>query len=178
MIRSFSPSKVLLALCLAVLARGPVWAADKDKVDAAKRFLSNTDRAKGVLFFAHPTATYNKVDVEGVSDVENRAGRPIPGAFAITMRYTWKSLFDDTNTSDLIFFFNARGRLTEIQLGRTTSFFKQFTGSDIVLNAVKDELEKKIDEWKDADARRTARGLIRSADTRGLLTLILQMDQP
>jgi hypothetical protein len=178
MIRSFSPVKVLLALCLAFLARGPVSAADKDKVDAAKRFLSNTDRAKAALFFAHPTATYNQVDVEKVSDVVDRASRPIPGAFAVTVRYTWKSLFDDANTSDLIFFFNARGRLTEIQLGPTTSFFKQFTGSDIVLNAIKDELEKKIDEWKDADARRTARTLIRAADTRGLLTLMLQMDQP
>ena len=69
MARSFCPSKVLLALCLAALARGPASAADPDKVDAAKRFLSNPDRAKGVLFFAHPTATYNRVHVAKVSDV-------------------------------------------------------------------------------------------------------------
>jgi hypothetical protein len=111
-----------------------------------------------------------------VKEVDNGAGRT--DDFTITMRYTWKSLFDDTNTSDLMFGFNAAARLTKIELGKTTSFFPQFTGSDIVLNAIKDELVKKVNEWDDAAARRTALGLIRRADTRGLLTVLLQQDQP
>ena len=173
MIRSFSLSKVLLVLCVAILARGPASAADAKKVDAAKRFLTSVDRSKGILFFAHPTGTYRTV---AVKEVDNGAGRT--DDFTITMRYTWKSLFDDTNTSDLMFGFNAAGRLTKIELGKTTSFFPQFTGSDIVLNAIKDELVKKVNEWDDAAARRTALGLIRRADTRGLLTVLLQHEKP
>jgi hypothetical protein len=46
MIRSVSLSKVLLVLCVAILARGPASAADTKKVDAAKRFLTNVDRSK------------------------------------------------------------------------------------------------------------------------------------
>ena len=173
MIRSSPPAKVLLVLCLALLAGRPASAADPARVDAAKRWLSDTDRSKGILFFAHPTATYRSYAVQEVNN-----GTGVTASFSITMRYSWKSLFDDTNTSDLMFCFNGAGRLTEIQLGKTTSFFPQFTGGDVVLNALKDELEKKVDEWDDAAAQRTARALIRRADTRGLLTLLLQNDQP
>ncbi len=166
-----STVKPLLALCtVLLLACGRAGAADTELVDRAKDYLADTDRAKMVLFFAHPTATYQDASVARVTGMRD--------GFSVTMRYSWKSLFDSDNTSDLVFYFNDRGRLTDIESGRTTSFFKQFTGSDIVLDALKDELVKKIRDWDDPDARRTALALIRNADTRALLTLLLQVDQP
>ncbi len=169
MLRSFPPAKVLLALCLALLAAGPALAADPDKVAAAKRFLTNADRSKGILFFAHPTATYRGAEVKKVTEDGDE--------FSITMRYTWKSLFDETNTTELVFSFDDRGRLLETRKGRTSSFFQPFAGGDIVLGAIKDDLLKKVAEWEDATARRTAYELIENTDTRRLLNLILQMDQ-
>jgi hypothetical protein len=174
------PSYARLALLAVLLAPGirVARAADTEQIEAAKRYLTDADRSRAVLFFAHPTGTYRSVEFAKVGNVVDRAGATIDGAFAVTVRYTWRSLFDDTNTSELHFFFDPRGRLTEIQNGRTSSIFPQFTGSDLVLAAVKDDLEKRVEDWQDADARRAARALIRSADTRGLLTLILKVDQP
>jgi hypothetical protein len=170
--------KLSLYLFALLLAASGARAADADQVARAKRYLTNADTAKATLFFAHPTATYRGVEVVGLGDVIDGARRPVPGAFALTVRYEWKSLFDDTNTSDIVFLFNNRGRLTEVQAGRTTSFFAEFSGADLVLAAVKDELLKDVEKWKDAEARRTAYALIRAADTKGILTLLLQTGQP
>jgi len=174
-----SPKGLLVlsaALAALVLPVKPARAADAKDVDAAKTFLTNVSRAKGILFFCHPTATYQSVKVVGDGGV-TRAGRPVPGAFHVKVQYTWKSLFNDTNTSDLIFFFDTNGRLTELQAGRTTSLFAQFSAADVVIGAVKEELMKAVANWKDATARQLAADLIRKADARGLLTLILQQDQ-
>jgi hypothetical protein len=170
--------KLFLVLGAVLLLGSLVRAAEPSQVASAKTFLTNQDRAKGALFFAHPTAAYRSAAVTAISDVVDPQRRPVPGAFAVTVRYTWKNLLDDTNTSDLLFFFNAKGRLTEVQIGATTSFFRQFTGADLVLDALKDELMKDVNKWQDAAARKTALTLIRNSDTRGLLTLILQMQQP
>jgi hypothetical protein len=170
-------SLVLSAVFFALfLTGGWARAAGAKEIAAAKAYLTNTNRAKSCLFFAYPTATYQSATatVTGVK----RDGRAVPGEFAVTMRYTWKNLFNDTNTSDLIFFFDPNGRLTELQAGSTTSIFNQFSTADLVINAVKDELMKEVAKWKDATARQTAATLINKADARGLLTLILQQDQP
>ena len=152
----------LAALVLPVM---PARAADPKEVDAAKAFLTNMSRAKGVLFFCHPTATYQSVEVTGDGGV-SRDGRLVPGAFHVKVRYSWKSLFNDTNTSDLHFFFDAKGRLTELQAGRTTSLFAQFSAADVVIGGVKDELTKEVAKWKDAAARQLAADLISKADAR------------
>ena len=181
MMRILSSSKRFLlfsaAVAALVLPVKPARAADPKDVDAAKTFLTNMSRAKGVLFFCHPTATYESVEVTGDGGV-TRDGRLVPGAFHVKVRYTWKSLFNDTNTSDLHFLFDAKGRLTELQAGRTTSLFAQFSAADVVIDAIKDELTKEVAKWKDAAARQLAADLISKADARGLLTLILQQDQP
>ena len=159
------------ALCALLLARGPAR-ADTREVAAAKAYLTDTNRAKGCLFFAHPTATYQR------ADVIRTEGDLVPGSFKVTVRYTWKSLLNDTNTSDLVYYFDARGRLTDLRAGPTTSFFPQFTAADTVIAAVKDELMKEVAKWNDANARQTAATLISRADARGLLALILQQAQP
>jgi hypothetical protein len=174
-----SPKRLLFSAALAVLVLPvqPTRAADPKAVDAAKTFLSNVSRAKGILFFCHPTATYQSVKVLGDGGVTQN-GRQVPGAFHVKVQYTWKNLFNDRNTSDLIFFFDEDGHLTELQAGRTTSLFAQFSAADVVISAIKDELMKEVAKWKDARARRLAVDLINKADARGLLTLILQQDQP
>jgi hypothetical protein len=165
------------ALCALLLMGASACAQDTPAMATAKAFLSDSNRAKGTLFFCHPTATYRGVRVLGQGGVK-QAGLAVPGAFYIEVRYTWKSLFDDTNTSDLVFFFDARGRLTDLRAGRTTSIFPQFAASNAVIDAVKTELMKEVARWKDATARQTALNLIDRADARGLLLLILQQAQP
>ncbi len=62
--------------------------------------------------------------------------------------------------------------------GKTTSLFDPFAVTNAMVKDVRDEMIKKVDkEGTEAD-KRLVRALIENGDARGLLTLLLKLDQP
>lgn len=170
------PSRLLAALVLACACAGPARAADKDHVDAAKKFLTDKDRAKAVLFFMHPTADFKSVKlVEQTGVINALTKEERKGWFCLKMRYSWRSnLFNDDHTTDLLVFFNDKGKLDSLRAGTTSTFAKPFGAANVVLAAVK---EKLLEDIKDDDVRKVVAAFIRNEDVAGLLGYLLKLDQ-
>ena len=155
----------------------PARAADKETIAKTRKYMEDEGRAKSILFFMHPTATFQKLDLvrtTGVIDARTKKERE--GHYCLEYRFGWKSaLFDDDNTTILQAFFDDDGKLDEIVGGKTTTFVKPFTASNVVLAAVKEQIVEAFEE--DAAAQRIVKGLIEDQDVRKLLTFMLQRGQ-
>ena len=169
-------ASVAALVCLGGLAL-PAHAADKETIAKSRKFLGAESRAKGILFFMHPTASFRKVEhvrTTGVVDARTRKERE--GHYCLEYRFSWKSgLFDDEHTTLLQAFFDEDGKLGEIVGGKTTTFVKPFTASNIVLAAVKEQILEAFED--DAASQRVVKGLIEDQDVRKLLTFVLQREQ-
>jgi hypothetical protein len=167
-------------LLLALLSPAAARAQDDKAVARARAYLENEERAKGILFFAHPTAEFQKLKLVQTDQVVDENNKVLRGHFVLTYRFSWKSgLFQDNHTTDLDFFFDAKGRFYKIDVGEkgTTTFIEPFTAANLVVKAVKDGLIKKVDKEGTAADRKLVRQLLQDADARGLLEWILIFDQ-
>lgn len=168
---------VLMAAAGVLLAGPAARAADPSAVERAKRYIQIDSRARGILAFAHPSARFKSLELVQQTDVRSgRTGQLIPGAFCLHYRFRWRSeLFNDNHWSDVKIFFSDRGRVLEVQGGRTSTFVPPFTAANVVMEAIKDALLRRL--ANDPPAQRRVRQLIANADAKGLLTFILQLDQ-
>jgi hypothetical protein len=172
-------SNVLAKLALAAVAltcgAATAQAQDKDKVEAARKYLTNKANAEGILFFMHPTAQFESVSCDQFDVTDSKSGQVRKGWFCLRLRFVWKSkLFDDDNTSDLHVFYDDKGRLHDVRAGATTTFVKPFAAANLALAAVKDAL---LENVKDPAERKAVAKLIEGGDARLLLRYLLQMDQ-
>ena len=177
------PGKVRWAIrpLVALLVLGatalPTRAAEKETVARTRKYLEAENRAKGILFFMHPTASFEKLEyirTIGVFDARTRKERK--GHYCLEYRFHWKSgLFNDDHTTVLQASFDEAGKLDEIGGGKTTTFIKPFAASNVVLAAVKEQILEAFED--DAAAHRVVKGLIEDQDVRKLLTFVLQREQ-
>ena len=167
----------LMALVVVGDAAMPARAADQETVAKSRKYLEDESRARAILFFMHPTATFQKMDLVrtiGVIDAHTKKERK--GHYCLEYRFRWKSaLFDDNHTTILQVSFDADGKLAAIVGGKTTTIVEPFTASIVVLAAVKEQIVEAFEE--DPAAQRVVKGLIESRDIRKLLTFLLQRGQ-
>lgn len=168
-----------VVMALVLLGPATLRAQSDAVISRAQEFLESDSRAKSILFFAHPEAKYQRVNLLEASKVVDGDKKVVPGHFALTYRYAWKSgLSDDNNTTDLVFFFDRGGRFYSLKAEKTTSFFPPFGVADTVVKQLRDEIIKKVDkEGTEAD-KRLVRALIEDGNARGLLSVLLKLDQP
>ena len=155
----------------------PARAADKETVAKTRKYMEDESRAKAILFFMHPTATFQKMDhVRTTGVIDARTKKERAGHYCLEYRFSWKSaLFDDNNTTILQAFFDDDGKLDEIVGGKTTTFVKPFTASNVVLAALKEQIVEAFEE--DPASQRFVKKLIEDQDVRKLLTFMLQRGQ-
>jgi hypothetical protein len=166
-------------MALVLLGPAVVRAQSDAAVGRAREYLENASRTKGILFFAHPEAQYQGIQLRERTGVVDGNRKPVPGHFALTYVYSWKSgLSGDNNTTELVFFFDQRGRFYALNGGRTSSFFRPFNVADVVVKEVRDQILNKVDRDGTEADRRLVRTLIQDGDARGLLTVLLRLDQP
>jgi len=168
--------RFLAVVALILSSQVSAQAQTATKAAAAEKFLTQKERAKGMLFFMHPTAELRSVSCIKQTEVINKATRQVKqGWFCLQMRFSWRStVFNDNHTSDLLVFFNDQGKLDEVQAGTTTTFIKPFTASNLVMTAVKTKLLNNI---KDPTMKRTVSAFVARSDSAGLLTYLLKVDQ-
>src|SRR5262249_48390024 len=165
-------------LGLLFLLTGPAWAADKDQIARAQKLLEDESNAKGVLFFMHPTPTLTECEYRDRTGVKNGKGKLLDGHFALHYRYHWKGgLLGDNGYTDVIFFFDDKGKFEELQVAKTTSPFAVFTGANLVIDLVKDAVLEEIDKGNDETAKKVVRRLIENVDAKGLLEFMLKWEQ-
>jgi hypothetical protein len=174
--RSFINAAGVMVLIL--LHPAIVSAQSETDINRARTFIEETPRSKGILFFAHPEAQFQSVEFVEKHTVVDGDRKVIPGHFAFTYRYAWKSgLSNQDNTTQLIFFFDQGGRFYSVKAGTTTSFFRPFEISDAVVKELRDQLIQKVDREGSENDKRLIRTLIQNGDARGMLTLILRLAQ-
>ena len=102
----------VLAVLTALALVGQSRAADPDRrlMAKAQKFLEERDRAKACLQFANFGATYKGVETKSWSKVVDDRNRELDGYFALTVRYSWAGLLSDSEYTELVFFFNDKGR--------------------------------------------------------------------
>jgi hypothetical protein len=161
---------ILAAFFLGGLAL-PTRAADKETIAKSRKYLEAKGRAKAILFFMHPTASFEKMEYLRTTVVKGREGH-----YCLEYRFRWKSnLFDDDHTTAFQAFFDEAGKLDAIAGGKTTTFVKPFAASNVVLAAVEEQLLEAFED--DAAARRVVKKLIADKEVRKLLTFMLQRGQ-
>jgi hypothetical protein len=84
------------------------------KVQRVANFLGTAKRGKDVMSYLHFGSTYVDHEVIKASRVTDRDGQAVPGHFALTVVYDWKSSFGDNSTT-VVFFFDEKGEPYEIQ---------------------------------------------------------------
>ena len=166
-------------LVLVLLGPAPTRAEEDTETNRARNFLESDVRTKNILFCAHPEAEMQRVTFHGRTNVVDGQRNPVAGHFALIYRYSWKSgLSGDINSTDFELFFDQGGRFYALNAPRTTSFFRPFGISDIVITTVRDEIIRKVDRDGTEADKRLVRALIQNSDSRGLLTMLLKLDQP
>jgi hypothetical protein len=154
----------------------PARAADKETIAKSRKYLEAESRAKAILFFMHPTASFEKMEyvrTTGVTDPRTRKERK--GHYCLEYRFRWKSGQLDDHTTILHASFDEEGKLDAIVGGKTTTFVKPFAAANIVLGAVKEQILEVFED--DTAARRVVKGHIDDKDIRKLLTFLLQREQ-
>jgi hypothetical protein len=167
------------ALALAALAALPRNAAAQgyaDPVKKARYFLEHPDRAKMILFFAHPEAQYKGIRLKRTEQLEDS-----PGHFTLSYIFEWKSpLSGDDNTTKLVFKFDKGGRFYDVLPTKsedTTSDFSPFSAFDLLLKLGGNEIRRKVEQDGSETEKELVRQLIKRADGRRLLILVLRIDQ-
>jgi hypothetical protein len=154
---------------------GSVRGDEPQKIKAAKEFLEKESRLKGVLFFAHPTATYTDYDYVETTGVVDKSGKTLKDYFVITYKVSWTGLFNNNETTSLDFFFDDKGKLIDLN-AKSTGVFKAFGATNVVIDKIKDKIIEQVDKNGTETDRKTVRTLINDGDAKSLLVWILNND--
>jgi hypothetical protein len=170
----------LLAVLAALALIGSGQAADPDKklIAKAQKFLEDTNRAKSVLGFANFGATYQGVKTRSWSTVVDEKNRELDGYFTLTVRYSWAGLLSSNEYTDLVFFFNDKGRLYHINSGATSGLLKPFELSKLIIDVTKEAVRAAVKDSSDAKMKESVEAAIKNVDAKALLRLKLILEQP
>lgn len=94
--------------------------------------------AKVILFFAHPSATFESVQLDKHQNLKS--------GFALTYTFRWQSkISDKSHHSVLTFYCDDRGRVSSIDPQSASSLMKPFFGANVTTSLIRRELEKDPD---------------------------------
>lgn len=94
--------------------------------------------AKVILFFAHPSATFESVQLDEHQNLKS--------GFALTYTFRWQSkISDKLHHSVLTFYCDDRGRVSSIDPQSASSLMKPFFGANVTTSLIRRELENDPD---------------------------------
>jgi len=172
--------RLILALVvgLALVGRGQAADPDKRLIDKAQVFLEQEMRAKAVLDYAHFGATYTGVETRSWQKVTDERKRERSGHFALTVRYSWAGLLSDDEHTDIVFFFDDRGRFYSLRAQETTGLLKPFELSKAIIDLTKEGIRAAVKDSSDEAMKRDVENAIKKLDVEALLRLQLILEQP
>lgn len=151
-------------------------AADSATEERAAKFLQKESVAKDIHGMLHTGSTYQGTKNLGFYDVNDSLGRKVPGEFAIKIRHFWSAEKGSNDHTDVMYFFNDKGRFKSLRVENTSAIFNQpFALSGVIIEVVKEAL---INDIRNNPNREQLTRLIKSADAKGLLELMLALGQP
>jgi hypothetical protein len=172
-------SRLVLALTVVLIGLCSARAGEPDPryIAKAQSFLEDEKRAKATLNMAHFGATFRGVDTLSCTRVVDDKNRELEGYFALTVRYFWAGLLSSDEHTDMVFFFDDRGRYYAIKAGETTGLLKPFDLSNAVIELYKDLILAMVRD-ADQDTKDGVERAIRDKDAKTLLHFKLRLEQP
>jgi hypothetical protein len=159
---------ILALLALGALPRRAAAQFETDHVARAQGFLRS--QAKNSLGFIQMGCTLKGVNTDHVK-------RHADGTFTVGVRYGWSGLDNGNDHTDVYYTFNARGRLTGLQVGDTTAIvFTPYSVADGVIQVLRDALQKELQNADEA-TRNLFGPLLRQANAQTIHRLTLQLQQ-
>ncbi|HYV36126.1 MAG TPA: hypothetical protein VE988_10510 [Gemmataceae bacterium] len=129
----------LAAVVILAISANLAQAQTNEVKEKAKKFLTQTDRAKGILNLAHPTSTLQSQGVEFFTVEKNK--QSVPGHFIVAVKYSWRSSMDNKNYSTTLdFYFDAGGNLYELRCFNTNSDWPAWAGVNLFVGLFKEAL--------------------------------------
>ena len=151
-------------------------AADSAIEQKAANYLQKEAVAKDILGMLHSGANYLGTKNLGYYDVTDTSGRKIPGEFAVKIRHYWSAKKGSNDYTDVTYFFDDKGRFKNLRVGDTTAILNQpFALSGLFVEVVKEALIEKV---KNDPNREQLTRLIRGANAKGVLELMIALGQP
>ncbi len=103
--------------------------------------------------------------------------RELSGYFALTVRYSWAGVLSNDEHTDLVFFFNDRGRFYDLKAGDDTGVFKPFEVSKAIIDLTKEAIRAACKD-SDQQTKDNVETAIKNVDAKALLRLKLILEQP
>ena len=117
-----------------------------------------------ILFFAHPTATYQSHRYDGSKQLRD--------GFSVTYTFNWHSnISDKDHYTELTFHCDRNGKLDSIENISTSSLFKPFFGSNSVVSLIKREMQKDPELQKNSELM-----MLLKKDSKQILETYLRRD--
>jgi hypothetical protein len=173
--RFFALLAVVFALMLLL---PPAVRADDDldqrAIDRAGKFLDGAQRGRHILGYMHLGTKYAGHKYTETKYVTDRAGKKIPGQFALVYAYDW----NDDGTTQVAFLCDRRGNIYEVQVLDSNAVINQpfalanasikLLGS-VIIEAFKDQMT--------AEQRKQVQKAVDDADAKRLLEMSLTLQQ-
>ncbi len=176
---TFRGAMILAVVGLMLTSASSVHAQFGTSPDTKARNLLNRNH-KFILFVAQTGATLKNVSMNRIGVVD-QFQQPVAGHFALRCTYTWESaLFGGPSAySTIDFLFDRNGNLYRVNdAGKRGTAFANFAASQIVLDALREEMRKQLQKTTNANDRAVLQFLINnSQDPRAMLEGLLKMDQ-
>lgn len=163
-------------LLLAALAAVPARASgySQPAFDRAYNFLQNRQNAITILGYVHFGADYFGHEYQGIYDVVDAHGTPVPGEFALAYRFHWT----DGGVTDIAFLCNPQGQIYKSQVRSSNAEASQPFGlANLFISVVGNLLIDSNKKDMSREDLELARDLIDHADAHGLLDLWLRLEE-
>jgi len=104
--------------------------------------------------------------------------RELEGYFTLTVRYSWAGLLNSDEYTDLVFFFNDKGRLYHNNSDKTSGLLNLFDLSRLIVDLTKEAIRAAVKDSPDQKMKDNVESAIRNVDAKTLLRLKLMLKQP
>jgi len=164
----------LTAIALISLVVPAAMRAGSTEEATAKRFLEDDQRAKNITSFLHFGSAYKGSELRSSGPVTDRSGNVREGHFNLKYRYTW----GDNDHTDVVFFFDDKARLYELQVKDSTAILNQpFLTANVSIKVLGAAIVAAFRDDLKEDDRKKLEQIIEKADAQELLTFTLKFQR-
>jgi hypothetical protein len=177
-IRTVRGSMLAGLLVVGLMAGLGTLARAADDIDAkavarAHNFLKTKQRGRDVLGFVHLGTRYKSHSYKATHYV-NRAGKRVPGHFALVYTFKWA----EDGETNVGFLCDARGTVYQVQIVDTNAEINQpFAVADLAIKALGNLFIEAFKDELTQNDKKVIQKLVDDADARGLLELSLRFQQ-
>jgi hypothetical protein len=175
LVRHVVPAVLAMLIASQFVSRTIAGDINPSAVNRARDFMETSKRGKYIAGYLHFGSSYDGHALIKTCGVTDKAGRTIPGEFALVYQFDW----DGTGWTRMAFFFDARGSFQGVRdlKENNATFNKPFVKADLTIailgNAMIELFRKDMTE----EQLRQAQQFIDNADSKGLLEMGLGLQQ-